>query len=123
MMKFGMFARDNDRPNGEAETLDVEHELPAGEDGAVETQPSADSSVLEAELAKIRSARDALLDRMARMQADLDNARKRAQREQQEHCEYALTQAKRTLLPTVDSFDRAVTTVGSGDDMRMGVQL
>ena len=76
-----MFGRDNERQNGEAETLDVEHELPAGEEQATEAQPGGDAAALQAELEQAKLERDALRERMARMQADFDNARKRAQRE------------------------------------------
>jgi molecular chaperone GrpE len=119
-MKFGMYANDDERDNGEVQNLDVDHELPAAE---TEAEPGGDTAAIEAELAKVRLERDMLLDRMARMQADFDNARKRAQREQQEYRDYALTDAVRTLLPILDSFDRAIATSGSGDDLRKGVEL
>ena len=116
-MKFGM-----GRDNGEVQNLDAEHELAAGEDESTATQ-AGDGTALQAELEQARSERDSLRERMARMQADFDNARKRAQREQQEHREYALADAVRMLLPILDSFDRAIATSGSGDDLRKGVEL
>jgi molecular chaperone GrpE len=122
MMKWGMFTKDGEVNNGEVQNLDVEHELPAAEDQGQEVT-GAETAALEDELAKVTRERDALLDRMARMQADFDNARKRVQREQQEHRDYALTDAVRALLPILDSFDRAIVTSGSGDDLRKGVEL
>lgn len=117
-----MFARDN----GELQDLDVNHELSAGQETADESAsagPQAETSGADAELTRLKSERDMLVDRMARMQADFDNARKRAQREQQEFRDYALTDFIRTLLPILDSFDRAIATGGSGDDLRKGVEL
>lgn len=122
MMKWGMFAKDGEVNNSEVQNLDVEHELPAAEEQGEES-PASEAAALQDEMAKVSRERDALLDRMARMQADFDNARKRAQREQQEHRDYALTDAVRTLLPILDSFDRAITTSSSGDDLRKGVEL
>jgi len=49
-----------------------------------------------------------LLDRLARLQADFENARKRAAKEKQEFQEYALFDAVKTLLPVLDSFERAL---------------
>jgi len=120
-MKWGMFAKDGEVNNGEVQNLDVEHELPAAEEDG---QGSAsETAALQEDLAKVTRERDVLLDRMARMQADFDNARKRAQREQQDYRDYALTDAVRTLLPILDSFDRAIATSGSGEDLRKGVEL
>jgi molecular chaperone GrpE len=78
---------------------------------------------MQAELEQAKSERDSLRERMLRMQAEFDNARKRAQREQQDYRDYALTDAVKNLLPILDSFDRAITTNSSGDDLRKGVEL
>jgi molecular chaperone GrpE len=116
-MKFRM-ARDN----GETQDLDVERELPAAEEDDAQVQ-SSDDAALHTELEQARAERDSLRERMLRMQAEFDNARKRSQREQQEYREYALAEAVRTLLPILDSFDRAIATSGSGEDLRKGVEL
>ena len=97
----------------EATNLDLEHELPAGE-GGEETSASgagatADSSSSAAsEIDKLKAERDALLDRLARLQAEFDNARKRAVREQQEFREFAAADVIKNILPVLDSFERAL---------------
>jgi len=66
--------------------LDVEHELPASEDdeqAGQSTSPASSAPVETGELEKLRTERDSLLDRLARLQAEFENARKRAVREQQ----------------------------------------
>ena len=61
---------------------------------------------------------------MARSQAEFDNARKRAAREQQEYREYAVADAVKALLPTLDSFERALdTSAGDKSEFRGGVEL
>jgi molecular chaperone GrpE len=118
------------RTNGksEIESLDAEHELPASTDAgenpptAVEA-PAADISGEQAAILKLRAERDALLDRIARMQADFDNARKRAARELHDYREYALADAIRDLLPVLDSFERALKTSSSPKDLRGGIEL
>jgi molecular chaperone GrpE len=111
----------SDRPS-----LDLDHELPPAEDAAQENPESAASSPAEAEseLQKLKAERDALLDRLARLQAEFENARKRATREQQDYREYAVTDAVKSLLPILDSFERALQVSGSnGNDIRPGVEL
>jgi molecular chaperone GrpE len=114
-----MFGRDD----GQAENLDLDHELTAGQDEPADTPSTTDAAPLQAELEQARAERDSMRERMARMQADFDNARKRAQREQQEYRDFALADAVKALLPILDSFDRAIATSGSGEDLRKGVEL
>jgi molecular chaperone GrpE len=115
--------------NGKSETrgLDLEHELPPAEDQTQETSPvSASTSVPEAEseTEKLKAERDALLDRLARLQAEFENARRRATREQQEYREYAVADAVKSLLPILDSFERALhVSASDGNDIRPGIEL
>lgn len=110
------------RTNGrtEPEGLDVEHELPAAEDNSESNQAVAQE---ESELGKLRAERDSLVDRLARLQAEFENARKRAVREQQDFREYALVDAFKGLLPVVDSFDRALQASAEKSELRTGVEL
>ena len=121
-------ARGNGKSEMEPQDLDLEHELPPAEETASEqpaTTPAAeDAAALGAELEKLQAERNLLLDRMARLQAEFDNARKRAAREQQEYKDFALADALKNLLPILDSFDRALQTkVQKAEDFRSGVEL
>ncbi len=107
--------------------LELDHELPPGEDGdapqgaAVQTTGSA---VPESELEKVKAERAAYLDRAARIQAEFENFRKRQAREQQEFREYAVADAIKSLLPILDSLDRALKTKAvSLEDFRSGIEL
>ncbi len=118
----------NGKTEVEANNLDLEHELPAAEDmedtgEASGTGVQAPSSPAEAELRKVKAERDSLLDRLARAQADFDNARKRASREQQEYRDYALTDVVKSLLPVLDSFDRALEHNPEAGEFRSGIEL
>lgn len=104
--------------------LDLEHELPPAEQEQQAVAPaSVETDALRAELESIRNENAGLRDRMARMQADFENARRRAAREQQEFRDYALTDVVRTLLPILDSFDRALASEASGENFRAGMEL
>src|SRR5208282_2944474 len=111
----------------DVEREDLEHELPAAE-GGEETDPvlaaakPADVGAAS-EVEKLKAERDALLDRLARLQAEFDNARKRAVREQQEFREYAAADVIKNILPILDSFERALKAEGDSSDFRNGVEL
>ena len=71
----------------------------------------------------MKAERDALLDRLARQQAEFDNSRKRASREQQEFREFAAADVIRNILPVLDSFERALKAGGDAGDFRSGIEL
>jgi len=99
--------------------VDAEHELSQGDtsnDSATTAEPS--------EIDKLKSENALYLDRLARMQAEFDNFRKRNQREQQDFRDYALTDMLKQLLPILDSLDRATKVEGvSIEDLRSGIEL
>src|SRR5450432_542822 len=99
--------------NGKTESnLDLERELPAAEGGEGTASASGPVDPTEigvaSEADKLKVERDALLDRLARLQAEFDNARKRAVREQQEFREFAAGDVIKNFLPILDSFERAL---------------
>lgn len=114
----------NGKTEVEEQRLDVEHELPpAGESGNQQPERASVPSDHVSEVEKLRAERDTLLDRLARTQAEFDNARKRAAKEQQDFRDYALVDTIRTLIPVLDSFDRALQTSPEKSEFHMGVEL
>jgi len=119
--------------NGKTEVnLDLDRELPAAEDEETGPIPIAGKAADESaasETEKLRAERDALLDRLARLQAEFDNARKRAVREQQEFREYAAADVIKNFLPILDSFERALKAGGdsnsnsNSNEFRNGIEL
>ena len=112
--------------------MNLDHELPpAEENNASALQPDAEAGGkvapaedLETELERARSERAAYLDRAARIQAEFENYRKRSEKQQQEFKEYALAGAMTTLLPILDSLDRALNTkAASLEDFHAGIEL
>ena len=121
-------ARTNGKSEIDTQELDAAHELPASEDAQDEAEtmgsPSSTPSAEGSELQKLRAERDTLIDRLARLQAEFENARKRTAREQQDFREYAVADAVKTLLPTLDSFERALQTgAAEKSEFRSGVEL
>ena len=120
-------ARGNGKSEVDPNMLDAEHELPASADGdetAEVTAAPARAAAPETELQKLQKERDTLLDRLARLQAEFENARKRAAKEQQEYRDYALADAIKILLPILDSFERAMQ-VGAQEksEFHSGIEL
>src|ERR1700676_3280186 len=121
-------ARTNGKSEVDPQELDTARELPASENSPDEAETIGSSSSIRSddssELQRLRAERDTLIDRLARLQAEFENARKRTAREQQEFREYAVADALKALLPTLDSFERALQT-GASDksEFRGGVEL
>src|SRR5512141_2796890 len=118
------------KSNGKQEVkpaaLDIDHELPAG-DGDDRPSSSGSASVevsgADSELQKLKAERDSLLDRLARAQAEFENARRRAAKEQQDFRDFASMEVIKSLLPVVDSFERALQSKSDAADFRSGVEL
>jgi molecular chaperone GrpE len=72
---------------------------------------------------QLKAERDQLLDRVARLQAEFDNARKRAEREKAEFRDYATGSVVEQFLPVVDNFELALKSTGSVEQLRSGVGL
>src|SRR4029077_17536214 len=81
------------------------------------------SSAPESELQKLKVERDSLLDRLSRTQAEFENARRRASKEQQDFRDYATADAIKSLLPVVDSLERALQVKSDAGEFRGGVEL
>jgi molecular chaperone GrpE len=115
-------AKGNGKTDG---NLDLNHELPAaeGEEGTETATADGRAAGAVSETEKLKVERDALLDRLARLQAEFDNARKRAVREQQEFREFAAADAIKNFLPILDSFELALKAGGNAGDFRSGVEL
>ena len=88
---------------------------------AAATPPQADEQA--AELTALRAERDALKDRLARLQAEFDNARKRETKERQDTRDYAVQGAIEPFLGVMDNFALALKSQGSADQLRTGVEL
>jgi molecular chaperone GrpE len=115
--------------NGKTDrNIDLDHELPAAESLEEAVPDAAAATPAEvcaaSELDKVKAERDALLDRLARQQAEFDNARKRGVREQQDFREFAAADVIKNFLPTLDSFERALKAASpDATDFRNGIEL
>ena len=98
--------------------------------GAIEAEESAPAAssadvatVSQAEFDGMKGERDQLIDRMARMQAEFDNARKRDAKERAELRDYAVGNAAESFLTVLDNFQLALKSQGSPEQFRAGIEL
>ena len=108
----------------EATPIDPATELPAPtEDAEFAEDAKRAEPGSGTEIEELKVERDQLLDRLARLQAEFDNARKRAEREQIEFREYATGSVVEKFLPVIDNFGLALRSTGSAHQLRSGVDL
>ena len=78
---------------------------------------------LQAEYEQLKKERDGLIDRLARMQADFENARKRAEKEKADFRDYATGSVVEQFLPVLDNFELALKSAGTTEQLKAGVEL
>ena len=113
------------KKNSEVPVLEPQ-ELAPSADAATEQGSAAgelDASASRTELEQLKGERDQLVDRLARLQAEFENARKRAERERMEYRDYAVGNVVEQFLPVVDNFGLALVAEGTAEQMRHGVEL
>ncbi len=81
---------------------------PNDENLAAQSQNFEGEASLENDLKQLQSERDALFDRLARVQADFKNAQKRLQADKEQAVQYANAQIIQSMLPVIDNFERAL---------------
>lgn len=88
-----------------------------------EQQPNDQVAEQATEITALRDERDALKDRIARLQAEFDNSRKREVKERQDARDYATQSAVEPFLGVMDNFALALKAQGSVEQLRAGVDL
>ena len=81
------------------------------------------AAISQEEFDRLKAERDSLLDRLARLQAEFENARKREARERNDFRDYAVAGAIEQFLPVLDNFQLALKSTGSTEQLRTGVEL
>ena len=104
--------------------IDPATELPPPDEALAEAEVAAQAPAGEqTEIDQLKAERDQLLDRLARMQAEFENARKRAEREKTEFRDHVTGSVVEQFLPVLDNFELALKSTGSAQQLRSGVSL
>ncbi len=105
----------------EKELKDSQKEEIIDKDKKMEEKAKAEKKdkleILEKELAKKEEELADCKDKMLRLAAELDNFKKRVEREKLEHMKFALEEFAKELLPFLDNLERAVAMAKETKDM------
>jgi molecular chaperone GrpE len=107
----GNEAQPNNDPN--ADSVDT---------SAAETN-TGEAAHLQGELDRLKGERDQLVDRLARLQAEFENARKREERSRADFRDFAVSGAVEQFLPVLDNFQLALGSAGTLEQLRAGIEL
>ncbi|WP_348268464.1 nucleotide exchange factor GrpE [Edaphobacter paludis] len=86
-------------------------------------EPVNEMSTAQAELEQVKGERDQLIDRLARLQAEFENARKRESRERADARDYVVSSTVEPFLGVMDNFQLAMKSDGTVEQLRNGVGL
>jgi molecular chaperone GrpE len=92
-------------------------------EGENEEMGPQSESPAEIELAQVKADREQVKDRLMRLQAEFDNARKRAEKERTDAREYSIGNTVEPFLSVMDNFRLALGADGSVEQLRSGVGL
>jgi molecular chaperone GrpE len=93
-------------------------------EGATEqAAPELQGAISQEEFDRLKAERDQLLDRLARTQAEFENARKREARERADFRDLAVARTAEQFLPVLDNFQLALGASGSVEQLRSGIEL
>ena len=102
--------------------VDVEQAADGVVEG-VEAGETAEVTQLRAETEQLRGEKEQLTDRLARLQAEFDNARKREEKARTDIRANAIGDAVEPFLGVMDNFGLALKAQGSVEQLRGGVEL
>ena len=104
--------------------IDPATELPPPDETLAEAEAAVEAQAgCQTEIDQLKAERDQLLDRLARMQAEFENARKRAEREKTEFRNHVTGSVVEQFLPVLDNLELALKSTGSAQQLRSGVSL
>jgi len=112
-------------PGCDAATEAAETAATGAAEITTEEQPAeANEVLLAAQLAAQTKLAEENFNRLARVQADYDNFKRRTRQEKEDFYKYASEQLITALLPVLDNFDRAIAVEGgSVESFKAGVEM
>ncbi len=110
-------------PNNEQTSDAVAESVAAVEVESPTQTHHAEVAALQSEVDRLKSERDQAIDRLARLQAEFENARKREARERTDFRDFAVSGAVEQFLPVLDNFRLAMGSGGTVEQLRTGIDL
>jgi len=103
----------------DGEAVEVETDPPAGGEASLQAQLELSQALGRETQKKLEDVHD----RWVRSVADLENYRKRAQKEREEVQKFGVEKLVKDLLPVLDNLDRALSAAAADDPLVAGVKL
>jgi molecular chaperone GrpE len=108
----------------QAEGAPIEVEVPGGQAGGAEVASLQAQLDLSQQLGRETQKKlEDVHDRWVRAVADLENYRKRAQKERDEVQKFGVEKVVKDLVPVLDNLDRALAAAAADDPLVAGVKL
>ena len=127
--RFARWSRSQKENTMSTEQIE-QNDLHEPETAQVDLEAGTEAQEANIEFEQLRGERDQLSlqlvqtqDRLARLQAEFDNARKREIKERQDTRDYAIQSAVEPFLGVLDNFALALKSDGDVAQLRTGVQL
>lgn len=89
----------------------------------LENQAEAEEPELHKQLQAKTAECEELFGRLARLQADFDNFKKRTAKEKEDFYKFASEKLILGILPVLDNFERALGTMGENQEFKAGVEM
>ena len=77
-----------------------------------------DENIQEAEQPEVNEPKDEAREQLLRVKADFENTKKRLERDKSDAIKYANEKLLAEILPVMDNFDRAMTSLNEGHDAK-----
>lgn len=87
---------------------------PEASPGPAAADPAQEAARLAAEVDTLQGQIADLTDRLLRAHAEMDNIRKRAERDREDTAKYAISKFARDVVTVADNFERAIQAVPAG---------
>jgi molecular chaperone GrpE len=91
-----------------------------GGEQSADPQPAADAPATEVRIAELEAQLAELNDRYLRVHAEMENVRKRSEREKSDVSKYAIANFARDVLGVSDNLKRAISAVATTDEEHSG---
>ena len=117
--------KDRDAKGGELKESEngMATDAPQKTDAGSHEAAPMDAAPERAELDLVREERDQLMERLARLQAEFENTRRREVKERADLRDYAVQHAVEPFLSVMDNFQLALKSDGTLEQLRAGVEL
>lgn len=114
----------SDEPKDQEEMIDeVKQSEDQGNDEAENSQEEASVDDLKAQLEAAEQKAADNLDKAMRLQAELDNQRKRAEKQVSDAHKFASQKMVESILPVIDSIEMGMQAEGDLESIREGMKL